>query len=470
MQTNIAIRRLLACVVLACSFSCASTANAENSREVNRQLMSARMSVLVGQLDESRLLIQPGVIADRESQTVYIWGEATGLKPHDPAEFFVVSEDSGHDYEALVVAFCRASAVHRALTYIGMRPGSPVDYLLPRFWPKGERVFMNVEWSEKTNAAQRIAAEDLLVDSRTGQRLPRAGFVFVGSRWVQSDGQSDELDYAADIYSPHSIASDYNEPGTVLDVPRKAADHDVYGYQRPNPERILPRSQLVRIVLTPEFTNGSRRVADYYLEVKSGSRGHPRYQLSDDRARPVGNPRSGRSLKSILERLRREGKDVYASIRYDPTLTISAIQRAARTLLDLGQEELIRVEPPPAENLFFQAFLPDDKWRERSSRPSQPWELHIGGHRGETSAILTRIAEHWRDDQLRPELEAVDYDVANGEAVLGILQKVGMKYRVLLVFASEHITYGELMSFLRPIIPSVPTIYVFSDEEAESSK
>ena len=50
---------------------------------------------------------------------------------------------------------------------------------------------------------------------------------------------------AADVYGPNTIASTYNEPATLLDLPRQAAQGDVYSFQFPNPEYALPSNTLV---------------------------------------------------------------------------------------------------------------------------------------------------------------------------------------------------------------------------------
>ena len=55
------------------------------------------------------------------------------------------------------------------------------------------------------------------------------------------------------------MISFFNDPETVLDVPRRAPQQEVYDRHYPNPDYLLPTGQLVTIVLEPEYRDGVQR-------------------------------------------------------------------------------------------------------------------------------------------------------------------------------------------------------------------
>ena len=82
------------------------------------------------------MMVKSGLLANRREKWVRIAAEATGVPSGDPMEFWLISQESGHDYEAVAVSFAQPSDVHEALVFIGLTPGWPVSYNRFRFWPK----------------------------------------------------------------------------------------------------------------------------------------------------------------------------------------------------------------------------------------------------------------------------------------------------------------------------------------------
>lgn len=127
----------------------------------------------------TNLLVRPGLTADRTAQWVRVEAVATGMAAQDLVEFMLISEKSGHDYEAFAVSRAQPSEVHRALEYIGIPAGTPVDPETFRFWPKGEPVHITCSWTPaETNRREHatdiqgpIRMEELILDTRTRQTL-----------------------------------------------------------------------------------------------------------------------------------------------------------------------------------------------------------------------------------------------------------------------------------------------------------
>ena len=243
MHTRLLLLGLAAALAAGCAI--AQTNPPPSPRETNKRLVMAwnARDLALARTNQD-LFVRPGLVADRAARSVRVYGESVRLNPGDPVEFALIAETSGKDYEAQAVSFALPSAVHEALEFIGLKPGAPVDATALRFWPRGERVKVTIEVLATNGAATALGrAESTVVDTRTGKPLPEAGFVFCGSRWTtatEDAGSSTDRVYAADVFSPNSIISVYNERNSVLDVPRRAAQGEVYTFQVPNPERRLP--------------------------------------------------------------------------------------------------------------------------------------------------------------------------------------------------------------------------------------
>jgi hypothetical protein len=81
------------------------------------------------------VLVQSGVVADRKAKRVFVDVQTTGVEANKPIEFLAIADNSGHGYESFLMSFAAPSAVHRALEFIGMKPGRPINPAKLQFWP-----------------------------------------------------------------------------------------------------------------------------------------------------------------------------------------------------------------------------------------------------------------------------------------------------------------------------------------------
>lgn len=400
----------------------------------------------------SNFLVRPGIWADRNSKKISFWAEATGIKPGEPVEFFVISPKSGHAYESLAVSFAMPGDVHAALEFIGMKPGAVVDYESLRLWPKGERVFMSFQWEQDEGVLIRRPAEQLLVDADTGTTLPEKGFCFTGS--AVFDGV-----YAADAEEPGSIASDFNDRTTVLDVPFKRDKSGVYRRFTANPELSMPGGRLVQIDIEPEYRDGTLRIADIALSI-SPPEGAAWKEMtcaaveggSETETTPEG-------LMDYLQTLIEQGRTPHLDLRFAPDVPLGHAVELCRFLDLLCTDNGIRMEPPAKGQLFYKAFLPQAEFRRREDRPSQPWEIHAGGTNG---LKLVQINEVWPDDQPKPELKIAEFAAADAAGALSIIREKGAGIPVAVIFAPETTSYGELTNLAGALREPFPTVYIFS--------
>ncbi|HEX2973894.1 MAG TPA: YdjY domain-containing protein [Tepidisphaeraceae bacterium] len=417
-------------------------------------------------------LVLPGILADRTAKTIRIWGRATSLTYGDPVEFFLIPADSGKDYEALFVGFVKPSDVHRALEFIGMKAGRSVDFRANHWWPKGERVLMSAEWNQPASKdapgpskMQRVRVEELVIDVQTRQPLPQTGLVFTGSYRIQSEVPDRKDLYAADAVDPRSIASDFNEATSVLDVPRLAIKGEVYGTQKLNPAYRFSAGQSVQLVMEPEYKDGRSRVRDLRLQVSipagnaaAGIRA-ARFTLTDEKGKLVGDGNTLVHLLAAFSKITEAGQDPFVTVDADGALALGQVREFYKLLMAMDTENGIRVEAPPEGQLFYRAFFPKPEWRDRSKRLGRPWELHATSQNGVPAATLILPADEIDDNGGLGDLK---FEVKTGEDVARILAEKSDRWsQMVYVFAPSDMTYASLLSLVRPGMKTHPTLYVF---------
>jgi hypothetical protein len=414
------------------------------------------------------VLVCRGVVADRAARRVVIHGEATGLQGGDTAEFWLIGPGSGHGYEALALSYAAASDVHAALEFIGMKPGRPFDASALCFWPKGERVMMSFRPAGNTNAAP-VRAESLIYDKRSSRPMRETGFVFVGSRLVE-DEASGEKGYAADIRDPRSIASNYNEQDTVLDVPRQSLKGEVYEKQIVNESGTFTNGQPLEIILTPELAPGATpRVCDISLRVTklagagTDEVGALRFRASRDGEDWLADVQLS-DLLGGFAKLVEAARDPYVTLEFGADVSLGLINKVCTVLSSVETETGIRVDPPPEGQLYYRAFIPNEQFRDRAKRYAQPRELILRtGEDGAISAEVVTVTQTWHEDRLQPDLSIATTPVGAAADLPGILGEKP-ELPVLLVFASPGVTHGQLMAFVGPVLSSHPNVHVYLGE------
>lgn len=425
-------------------------------------------SVAIGAADPTVLEL-PFLKADREAREVRLDARSTGLEARTQAEFFLIATNSGHDYEAIAVVKARPSHVHRALEFIGMTPGKPVDSKALRFWPRGERVIGEIEWRDggtPTGALRRVRLERTLIDTRTGRPLPDDGLVFTGSTHAPAADGTGTV-YAADEFEPNSIASAFNLEATVLDIPRRGGQNALYDYQVVNPEHVLPRDFALTVILRPEpRTNGVPRVTDLDLMIEppaaKGQVAQLRLRAAAGTAR-IGHDNPGEIARS-LDAIVASGRDPHLTVRVEPTVPLGSLKTLGNVIARLTDDHHARIEPPPEGQIYYRAFTPDPAFRSRSDRPTQPWELRFdrtaAGKWNARLASVENIREIVTDT---PTFKVAEFPVDSAAALRKALDDHGPGLPVILVFAPVAMTYGDLMAFLGPALKTHPVVHLFTD-------
>jgi hypothetical protein len=420
-------------------------------------------------------LVLPGLVADRKAKKVVFLGEATDIAVNDIVEFFVIGETSGHDYEALAISFAKPGDIKKALEFIGMTAGYPVSFRDNRFWPKGERVKMYIASNKSPDAL--VAVEEYLLDDRTAKTLPQLGFIFAGSTVIKTTNNTSEL--AADAREPQSIASNYNEPETILDIPYQGNQNVVYDHIHSHAGMRLPKHELLNIVLEQEYKDGTLRVCDLALSAApprdaAGSITNCVFTLSDSDGKVLNDDRSLKSALEVFSAKGRDGKDVYVTLSFADNVKVRHASQICQVIQSLEVAGGIRVAPPRAGQLYYRAFIPNLAHLNRKDRAGHPWELRLKKEDGRTTGQLTQCEFVWSNNpDAQAEIKATDFAVATPDELRAAIKRADVERTaegkqpnipVMLLITPSGMTFGEIMSFIKDIRDIVPVVHVYSSE------
>lgn len=412
-----------------------------------------------------------GLRLDKDAGEVVILAEFCGIDPSTTIEFPIIGELSDRDYEALFRTFARPGAIGSAIEALGVPRGSNVSYSTMDFWPRGSRVTIDFAPFGATNAEWR-PIQSCILDMTARAPMAFTSFVYCGSTDMDAaDGLTLGTRFC-DTEAPNSVFSTYNEPQTLIDLPAKFGQSEVYERFVLAPDSGLVPFGLYRLRIRPATgVDGKptpRSLAVSVDVLPPGTGAGASYLLrdgSDCVGTPFGDPRSfAERVKALVA----DGADVFASIRFDGGLTVSEAARQALFLSKLEGEKGLRIVGPEGNQIFYRGFLPDELWRVRKDRPSQPWEIRFVRADGKAAAItLVKTIEDWTStDSLDPILSTKEFSVATPAEAAETVAREGDGLPVLLAFAPGDMALSEIMPFLLALKPTHPTAYVFAEPPA----
>lgn len=463
MKVSLLLLLLICASQFAAAFEIDPVVRAKNKAVVD-QLLRENQDKYQGSRD---MLVLPGLLADRKTKQITMQAESTGLTEGSPVEFFLIGETSGHAYESLAVSFAKPGDVQKALEFIGMRTGRPVDGRKCAFWPKGERVIITLSSPDSDKSLKPTRMETLVLDSRTKKSLPDCGLVFTGSLRLETPDSMGRTGLAVDIREPNSIASSYNAAETVMDVPFSWSQKSVYGNLLVNPAHILKPGGLLTIVLEPERRDGTKRVMDLKLaiSVKTGAVARKlndlEFHLIDQNDVELNTTFELNAALKLVDSINDRNQDPFVSVLLGDAVTVGAAAEVCGILSKIDTEKGIRIEPPTGGQLYYRAFVPNEQQRNRADRFAQPWELNLSFTNSNLQAVLSRIDQVWKDDKTEPDLKTTDFTVNTPQELQKILKDKGPGVPVIFVFTDPILTCGQLMSFVGPVQEAYPMIHVY---------
>lgn len=393
-----------------------------------------------------RFWTAPYLLADLESETLYVWGEHTGMIPGDPLEFFVISEKSGHDYEALMISFARPSNIALALEKMGLESIGPVDPDVHRFWPRGDRVAASFVFADPEGAGLREEPAEFFCIWK-GDPMPPLPWVFTGAPLLPSRENEGAMVFAPDEFGPNSIASTFNLRATVFDLPLQGTKTGVYGEFLLNPEWKLAEGAPMILKLRPA-------PRESYPEEKSLT-----LQVTPEEHTLLGlEPFTTRDLAEVGSLLNSREKEIhFLTTDFSGDLTLKqATARAQEIQLLEKHVESIRIEPPVDGQVFFQSFVPDPRFRDRQNRPSQPLELHL---EGETAAAV-ELEEVWGNSR-EPAIVETRTVLQSPEAWTSFVEEQENPRSVLFLFGPADTTLREMRRWTQPVLDRFPIVFVY---------
>lgn len=383
------------------------------------------------------------VQTDVKKKIITIRGCATGIKSTDPVEFFIATADSGKDYEAISIAPIKPSDLHAALEAIGLKPGHPVDYATNHYWSRGPRVIMKITKDDKT-----YRAEDLVLNLDTKKTLPHTGLLFTGSK------RSNDNQYAADVIDSRTIASIYNDPNTVLDLPDRTSQSGIYGFRKVIPDLNFAKGDLLTITI-----EAADEITIHDLKIHATADGT--FSLQDKHAEHLA------ALVQTIATLVDGKSDWHTTVTIDDNLTIDQIRKLYAVLMSVEGDKGIKLDPPgDKDDLYHRAFFPDESWRTRENRLSEPWELFLSEVDGKWIARLERQIEN--PDRASSVKQIVErFSPASPEELLKIVtDKKSQWTQAIFVYPPDTMTYCELKKWVSPALPTYPKIFVFPDRSS----
>ncbi|MGE3805294.1 MAG: YdjY domain-containing protein [Gemmataceae bacterium] len=153
-----------------------------------------------------------GMVVDKKTKTITIQCQVAprklpNLKEVYPIEVIATFPAEGDPkrkipkaqkaHETVVTYTVLPSDVHKALEGLGLKPGKVAFGEGAK--AEGPEVTFSLEIPTEGGGTKKVSLEDVLVDKKTGKKLPKLKWIFTGSAMKQPDPEKDEKVYGADL-------------------------------------------------------------------------------------------------------------------------------------------------------------------------------------------------------------------------------------------------------------------------------
>jgi hypothetical protein len=411
--------------------------------------------------DNSNFLVLPGLVADKADKSIVIDGEITELTSGEPSELFVIYDKSSHGYEALAYSFARPADIIKALKFLGMTPGKSVDSMNRQLWPKGERVLFSFVVDPKK--PKEVPMKNFVIYTRTGKTPEhRLSQVFTGSVMVDDFDDKSKKVLMADYMDPYGIATSYTEPGSIMTTPDNVSKGTAYGSVTSGP-LLPPKGTPIKIVLRPEYTDGKQRMQYFDLNIATNGLGNIVYKVKKSNAADYNTLTLDTFLKQMIEVVE-DGHDPFVKVEFDKNLSIGTIKKVAALLQEIESVNGIRIDVPAEYEPFYRTFLPNEQFRVRKKRYSQPCELWLSESNNVVSAKVIKPTATYLENQIDPNITIKEFPVKDLKEFKEVLNaNSDPEIKVLLIFVPENMQYSKVYNYIRPIMKEYPTLYIFEE-------
>lgn len=391
--------------------------------------------------DNPDFLVQRGLLANKKHQYVDLLAYAGEIDVKSPLNVILSGRDSSST-AAVAIAEVNVNDLQRALEFIGLSAGHPIDVEQLLYWPKGNRVTISVSWDAVGDGRfdQVVNAEQLVIDTQWESTLPELGFRYVGPSMTVS---------AVD-----QIVATRNATNTLFEVAYTVGYAPGSDNFRLNPDYAFTAGQPLRVRIRSESQGD--RVQDYQVLIEMGA-GDDGGQLDNlitvlrasDSEKVLA--RNFSDLFVVLESRIADGEEPFLQFQFSDGLSAAAVKDVARFASQFLVEQQVRIEPFESQP-YISAFLPNEQWRDpgRRQRSTQPIEIHLRD--GLVAGELIRYLDE----------EPVRQPFGSDTALIEMLQTGGpWETDGVLVFVSPNTPFGQIRKVYDCVRTQFENFYVF---------
>ena len=367
---------------------------------------------MLSMLLASLCLAAAPVTFDAERHSVTFTATSTDCGLDMQLEFLFVGPNSDRDYESMFVTDASVKEIADAFDKAGIPRGRSIDHAASRFWPAGNVLEMKPSFSE-------------LVREMRGEKVPPV--IYTGGLRDKSGFPQAETNMPAAVFALYGCGQSLVHLDDSLD--------QSVTYGRFQPAVKIPKGERREFTFT---WDGKKFWEPHALKLERGN--------------------VAEAITALKEHASRCEVDVTADFSDDLTVAEAAGFAQAIAMVDSSR---VKINGFPEGQLFYRAYLPMEKWRDRRERLSQPPEVHL---RADGSYVVVNIKEDWSDEaSLDPRLTPEESVFADCAAAAAKASSLAARTSTILLFAPADMKLSRIFEFRRGVKGAVSTWYVFQE-------
>lgn len=340
------------------------------------------------------------VVADKATHSVTFTARATDIDVGTTVEFLFVGPDSDRAYEALFVTDASVQDIAKAFDEAGIPRGKAISPAACRFWPVGNVLKFDPDIAQ-------------YMDDREGG---------LNQAIVYTGGLRDVSDIPiANTNMPKAVFALYGLDQSLILLDNTLDQSAAYGL----------------FTCRKKLTAGERHT----------------FKVSWDGVKHIESRtlllKPGR-VRDAVASLKGATRPLEVQPNFSPELTVAEARSAAKALSVVNSPS-VRISGFSDGQIYYQGFLPDEQWRDRQKRITQPLEVRLDA----TNAVLTVIEEDWSVEGDDPKLTPRTFPLADGP--------FEFKGDTCLFFVPASERLGRIYSLMRKFPRNIRNWYVFID-------
>lgn len=353
------------------------------------------------------------ITVDEANHSVTLTAVSTDCGLDTQLEFLLVGPTSDRDYESMFVTEASVGEIARAFEKAGIPTGSCHDPASCVFWPSGTEVMMEPSFSNLVRQVRDVSYPPIAYTG--GAREEKGAPV-------------------ADTNMPSAVFALYNCGQSLLQINDNLDQSTTYGRFQP----------------AVKIPKGEKRTFTFSLDTNAVRYVHRKLTFAP------GN--LGAVLTDLKESASRSEVEVLAD--FSPELTLKEAKDIA-TALTMIDSVRVKLNGFVEGQLFFRAYLPLEKWRDRKERLVQPPELHLNA---DGTVRVVEIVEDWSDDEkLEPNLIIKEHASKSIAEACELATKFGARPLTVLIFASAETKLEKIYEIRKGVKCFIPNWYVFTE-------